>query len=96
MPPYAAPSQPPATSTTSPSMPFRASQLRSPVPPARRGSAAPQRHRHGLGRPSSWALAVAALLVGLLLGLVWAGAGATVAELGAVLTNLVSAVWSPG
>lgn len=101
MPPYVSPSQPPAVSITSPSGPYRPSQLRTPVPPTRHGSVAPHRHHHGLGRPSSWALAVAALLVGLLLGLVWAGAGATVAEirgvgLHEVSTRIASPLWSPG
>ncbi len=101
MPPYASPSQRPAASITSSSGPFRPAQLRTPVPPTRQVSLAPHRPRHGLGRPSSWALAVAALLVGLILGLVWAGTGATVSEIGGVGlhevgTSLASLLWSPG
>lgn len=92
---YASPSQHPATSVSSPK-PLQPSQLRTPVPPSSQGPLAARRTRHGLGRPSSWALAVAALLVGLLLGLVWAGTGVSLAELQALLTSSVSGVWSPG
>ena len=96
VPPYASPRQRPATSATSPSVPFRPSQLRSPVPPTRSGGTAPSRPRHGLGRPSSWAVAVAALLVGLLLGLVWAGVGVTASEVSELLVSVVSALRNPG
>lgn len=92
---YASPSQHPANSVSAP-MPLRPSQLRTPVPPSRQGSLVVRRARHGLGRPSSWALAVAALLVGLLLGLVWAGTGVSLAELQALVTSTLSGVWSPG
>ena len=92
---YASPSQHPSAPVGSP-MPLRPSQLRTPVPPSPQGSLAARRARHGLGRPSSWALAVAALLVGLLLGLVWAGTGVSLAELQALLTSTLSGAWSPG
>lgn len=92
---YASPSQHPATSV-SPPKPLQPSQLRTPVPPSRQGSLPARRARHGLGRPSSWALAVAALLVGLLLGLVGAGTGVSLAELQSLLTSGLSGAWSPG
>lgn len=80
MPPYASPHQRPAAPLTSPPVPYRRSQLRTPVPPPRPTSTSAHPPRHGLGRPSHWAMAVAALLVGLLIGLVWAGAGGTLAD----------------
>lgn len=91
---YAPLRQPSAGPTTTPTVPCRPAQLRTPVPPARQVTPPPRRHRPGIGRPSHWALAVGSLLVGLLLGLVWsstAAASAATEQSGTLLAALNAA-----